>query len=158
MCESWRPTCIRSLLGLSAGRAGAQEAWVSGLQRALLGPLLGARWGRKESKALAPELPGFAHQLCQLPASLQAAPVRPLSLSFPFCERRKLFGCVHICCGGFQDPPNVPSANQMLHKPWPLIPAQVGSARLRRSLGNDLTMMCLFFLTFFQELTLKLGP
>lgn len=146
MCESWRPTCIRSLLGLSAGRArgaGSVGLWPA---KGPVGPtLLGACWGRKESKALAPELPGFARQLCQLPASLRAAPVRPLSLSFPFCERRKLSGCVHICCGGFQDPPNVPSANQMLHQLWPLTPAQVGSARLRRSLGNGLTMMCLFF-------------
>lgn len=152
MCESWRPTCIRSLLGLSAGRArGAGSVGLWPAKGSVGATLLGACWGRTESKALAPKLPGFARQL---PASLQAAPVHPLSLSFPICERRKFSGCVHICCGGF----HVPSANQMLHKPWPLIPAQVGSARLRRSLGSGLTMMCLFFSIFFQELTLKLGP
>lgn len=43
MCKGWRPTCIRGILGPSASSAGPgagwQKAWVSGLQRALLGPL-----------------------------------------------------------------------------------------------------------------------
>lgn len=54
---------------------------------------------------------------------------------------------------------HVRGAGQVLHKPWMLLPVQVGSARLRCSFGNGLTVMCLFFFfLFFQELTLKLGP
>ena len=51
---------------------------------------------RDENTALAPELPGVARQLCPSPASLCAAPFCPLSLSLPFCERRKLAGCLQI--------------------------------------------------------------
>lgn len=41
--------------------------------------------------------------------------------------------------------PHVPNTRQVLYKLQPLFPARVGSARLRCSLGNGLTVMHLFF-------------
>lgn len=63
--QKLEPTCIRGILGpIALGawrpRGGWLEMWVSGLQRALLGPLLKAAWWqREENKALAPELPSL---------------------------------------------------------------------------------------------------
>lgn len=68
---------------LCAWKAWCRGAWGSGLP--------GAE-GREES------------QPCRLPAALWAAPVCPLSLRFPFFERRKFSSWLPVCCLGVQDP------------------------------------------------------
>lgn len=44
---------------------------------------------------------------------------------------------------------HVPSARRVLRKLWMPFPTQAGSARLGGSLGNGLTVMCLFFFFSF---------
>ena len=115
-----------------------------------------ANQGREESKASAPELPGFAHQPCASPASFWAAPFCPLSLSLPFCERRKVTRHLQICLRGLETLPAQAPAGAP--ETVAAVAAQVGSTRRRCSLGERLTVMCLLSFLFFQELTLKLGP
>lgn len=152
MCKCQPSICIRQISG-PAPLCLEGQVRVAGSGRLWHPFHEAADQGREESKASAPDLPGFARQPCASPASFCAAPFCPLSLSLPFCERRKFTRHLQICLRGLeilpaQAPAGAPET----------VTAQVGSSHRRCSLGERLTVMCLFSFLFFQELTLKLGP
>lgn len=139
------PVCLQGLV-LGAGKCGvlACKAFCGGL-------LLRGGWVERGARTRLWHLtyPGLPASCATCGFTLDSS-VCPLNLSFPCRKREKLSRCLQICCGRFGEPTCL-VPGQVPHKPWMLLPVHAGSALLRCSVGNRLTVMCLFFFPFFSS-------